>query len=183
VIDIKRITIPVFLIYAGIIHAIGLALLLPMIVTLPGPGSLIAPAANPAAGEIDPAEQDREATSALSAPPEPAQQGAAIESTPPPVQPDAKADAPDNIANLLPPATKAGPAEPVETKAPAPQPKASVKADAAKRASTSIKPARQTAKPYARRFAKKNTKIAPFGGGMSGLFTPGSTKRIFDGRN
>ncbi len=28
----------VFLIYAGIVHAIGLALLLPMLITLPGPG-------------------------------------------------------------------------------------------------------------------------------------------------
>jgi uncharacterized membrane protein len=43
VIDLKRITVPVFLIYAGVIHAIGLALLLPMIVTLPGPGSMITP--------------------------------------------------------------------------------------------------------------------------------------------
>ena len=180
-IDIKRITIPVFLIYAGIIHAIGLALLLPMIVTLPGPGSLIAPEANPAVGEIDPVEQDREATSALSAPPKPTEDQAAIDSTPFPVQPDVKAEAPDNIANLLPATTKAEPAKPVETKAPAP--KASDKADAAKRATTSSKPARQTAKPYARRSAKKNTKIAPFGGAMSGLFTPGSSKRIFDGKN
>ena len=52
-IDLKRITVPVFLIYAGIIHAIGLALLLPMIVTLPGPGSMIAPKDTPIAVELD----------------------------------------------------------------------------------------------------------------------------------
>ena len=52
-IDLKRITIPVFLIYAGVIHAIGLALLLPMIVTLPGPGSMIAPKGTPVAVELD----------------------------------------------------------------------------------------------------------------------------------
>jgi hypothetical protein len=38
-------------------------------------------------------------------------------------------------------------------------------------------------RPSARRSAKKSTKIAPFGGAMSGLFTPGSSKRIFNGRN
>ena len=34
----KTSNVPVFLIYAGIIHAIGLALLMPMLITLPGPG-------------------------------------------------------------------------------------------------------------------------------------------------
>jgi len=29
--------VPLFLLYAGILHAIGLALLLPMLITLPGP--------------------------------------------------------------------------------------------------------------------------------------------------
>ena len=33
----KRSDVPLFLLYAGIIHAIGLALLLPMLITLPGP--------------------------------------------------------------------------------------------------------------------------------------------------
>jgi hypothetical protein len=69
VIDLKRITGPVFLIYAGVIHAIGLALLLPMIVTLPGPGSMITPKGAPIAAELDRAEADRDQTSALSAPP------------------------------------------------------------------------------------------------------------------
>jgi hypothetical protein len=34
----RRSDVPVFLLYAGIIHAIGLALLLPMLISLPGPG-------------------------------------------------------------------------------------------------------------------------------------------------
>jgi hypothetical protein len=34
----KQSNVPVFLIYAGLIHAMGLALLLPMLLTLPGPG-------------------------------------------------------------------------------------------------------------------------------------------------
>ena len=80
-IDLKRITIPVFLIYAGVIHAIGLALLLPMIVTLPGPGSLITPKGAPVVVELDPAEADRDQTSALSAA-KPLQEDAALETVP-----------------------------------------------------------------------------------------------------
>ncbi len=41
----KRSDVPLFLLYAGIIHAIGLALLLPMLITLPGPDSAPAPKA------------------------------------------------------------------------------------------------------------------------------------------
>ena len=41
--------VPVFLLYAGILHAIGLALLLPMLITLPGPVRESAtPSASPA---------------------------------------------------------------------------------------------------------------------------------------
>jgi hypothetical protein len=40
--------VPVFLLYAGILHAIGLALLLPMLITLPGPGGKPAPRPAPA---------------------------------------------------------------------------------------------------------------------------------------
>ncbi|MGH6833123.1 MAG: hypothetical protein ACRECM_08900, partial [Methyloceanibacter sp.] len=68
--------VPVFLIYAGIVHAIGLALLLPMLITLPGPGSGIAPEPTAIDVEIVPApplaakiEHDGEQTSALSAEP------------------------------------------------------------------------------------------------------------------
>ena len=45
----KPINVPVFLIYAGIVHAIGLALLMPMLITLPGPGG----GAEPKAASID----------------------------------------------------------------------------------------------------------------------------------
>ena len=38
---------PVFLLYAGILHAIGLALLLPMMITLPGPAGEPPPALAP----------------------------------------------------------------------------------------------------------------------------------------
>ena len=38
---------PVFLLYAGILHAIGLALLLPMMITLPGPADEPTPALAP----------------------------------------------------------------------------------------------------------------------------------------
>ena len=66
-----------FLIYAGIIHAIGLALLLPMLITLPGPGGEVAPEAAAIDVEIVPAsplaatiEPNGEQTAALpSAPP------------------------------------------------------------------------------------------------------------------
>jgi hypothetical protein len=45
--------VPVFLLYAGIIHAIGLALLLPMLITLPGPERERAPVPEtPAVGVV-----------------------------------------------------------------------------------------------------------------------------------
>ena len=47
----KKSSVPVFLIYAGIIHAIGLALLLPMLITLPGPAPSVAP--QPAAIDVE----------------------------------------------------------------------------------------------------------------------------------
>ncbi|MGA7457562.1 MAG: hypothetical protein WBW51_09655, partial [Methyloceanibacter sp.] len=54
-----------------------------------------------------------------------------------------------------------------------------------KAASTGAKPAKSVKKPVAqrsgkpsvRRSARKDTKIAPFGGGMSGLFTPGASSK------
>ena len=50
--------VPVFLIYAGIIHAIGLALLLPIMITLPDPGSEIAPETSIIDIEVIPATSD-----------------------------------------------------------------------------------------------------------------------------
>jgi hypothetical protein len=69
VIDLKQINVPVFLVYAGIIHAIGLALLMPMLVTLPGPGGAIAPKVSSVDVELAPAEADSDLTSALPAAP------------------------------------------------------------------------------------------------------------------
>ena len=37
--------------------------------------------------------------------------------------------------------------------------------------------AQRSAKPSVRRSAKRDTKIAPFAGGMSGLFTPGAPSK------
>lgn len=174
-IDLKRITVPVFLIYAGIIHAIGLALLMPMIVTLPGPGSLIAPKPAPAAAELDPAEADTDQTSALSAPPRP------VEDAAPKGAPAAgaapKPDAPGDVANVSPPAQPEGhdKAAVKEKAEAAPEAKDKAKADAAKPVKSVKKPvAHRGARPSVRRLARKDTKIAPFGGGMSGLFTPGA---------
>jgi hypothetical protein len=173
VIDLKRITIPVFLIYAGVIHVIGLALLLPMIVTLPGPGSMIAPKGTPIAVDLDAAEADPDQTAALSAPAEPVEDKAALQAAPEPVAPapkaDAKPDVPRTLANASP---TAQPEQPVVA---APQGKAQARPAAANSSKSVKKPVVQrSAKPAVRRSAKKDTKIAPFSGSMSGLFTPGA---------
>jgi hypothetical protein len=51
----RRSDVPVFLLYAGILHAIGLALLLPVLITLPGPAGEPKPALAPTP-EIAPIE-------------------------------------------------------------------------------------------------------------------------------
>jgi hypothetical protein len=45
VIELKQINLPLFLIGAGVVHLVGLAALLPMLITLPGPGGDIEPKA------------------------------------------------------------------------------------------------------------------------------------------
>ena len=82
----KPSNVPVFLIYAGIIHAIGLALLLPMIVTLPGPGGDLTPQTSVIDVEIIPAPAttanvvgENEETAALPHKDEPASGDATIE--------------------------------------------------------------------------------------------------------
>jgi len=174
----KQPNVPVFLIYAGIIHAIGLALLLPMLVTLPGPDGEIAPETSVIAVEIIPAPpraaiivQDGEQTSALPSAPHAAADAAVeaeeaaepVEAVTPEAEPEGVGDDP------APPQD-----EPEEAAA---QPE--TKADAAK----SAKPARaarkpvaarsRSAKPAVRRSAKTQAKIAPFNGALSGLFSPG----------
>lgn len=170
----KTSNVPVFLIYAGIIHAIGLALLMPMLITLPGPGSLVVPQQAAIDVEIVPAsplaaktEPDSEQTSALPSDAPPAGQDAAVE-------PDAGGGA---VANVSPKAEAAVEEKPAAT-SPAKEeakPKDAAPAKAAPRAAKKpvVKRSR-TAKPAVRRPAKTQTKIAPFNGALTGLFTPGA---------
>jgi hypothetical protein len=166
----KKSNVPVFLIYAGIIHALGLALLLPMLITLPGPATSVAPQAAAIDVEIVPAaslaakiESDSEQTSALP----PAEPDAAMEP-----QPEGAA-----VANVSPDAQAAVEEEPVEAEPAAADkaaPKAAAPAKAAPRAAKKPVVQRSRAKPAVKRAAKTNTKIAPFNGALSGLFSPGA---------
>ena len=77
-IRLDKINLPVFAIGAGVIHAIGLAVLLPLLITLPGPGSDIDPHAVAIDVDIVPASRpspkvdgDIDQTSALPAATEP----------------------------------------------------------------------------------------------------------------
>lgn len=159
---------PVFLIYAGIVHAIGLALLLPMLITLPGPGGGIAPEPTAIDVEIVPApplaakiEHDGEQTSALSA-------------APPLAADDAPVSAGPEVANVSPAeGADAEPVEeePVEAVSPAQEKAKPAKAGAAKKSGVQR---RATAKPAVRRSAKTQTKITPFNGALTGLFSPGA---------
>jgi hypothetical protein len=145
----KPSAVPVFLIYAGIIHAIGLALLLPMIVTLPGPGDVasetsiidveIIPAPATAANVVG----EDEETAALPHQDEPGRE---------------QAVSPAEDEQVTP--TPSSAAAPEQEKP---------KVDAAK--SAAKKPVR-TARPATRRPAKTQFKIAPFNGALSGLFAP-----------
>jgi hypothetical protein len=171
----KTSNVPVFLIYAGVIHAIGLALLMPMLITLPGPGSL---------GELQPAAIDVEII-----PGSPVQakiegnseETAALPSAAPPVgQDDAVGpEAGDGaVANVSPDAEPtlgekpADAASPVEEEA---KSKDAAPAKAAPRAAKTpaVKRSR-TARSTARRPAKADAKIAPFNGALTGLFSRGA---------
>jgi type IV secretory pathway VirB10-like protein len=181
----RQSNVPVFLIYAGVIHAIGLALLLPMLITLPGPGSEIDTAAPEPATidvEIIPAhplgaktEPDSEQTSALPPPPqgddaraaaEPSAGGEAVATVTPEAEPKAEEtsgalpqETPDEAASPAQEETKPEAAKPAE----ASQGKAVKKPVAARS---------RAAKSMARRSDK--TKIAPFNGALTGLFSPGA---------
>lgn len=186
----KQRKVPVFLVYAGIIHAIGLALLMPMLITLPGPSDDIAPKSaavdvelvpdSPSAAKVG---QDTEQTSAL-----PAAQPSAAEDVPvetpleaggSEAEAEPETDAPGPVANVSPeaqPEADATPAAETEAAGPAPAAAEAVEKPAAQRSKTA-KPAAQrsrTAKPVVRRAAKKRFKIAPFNGALSGLFSPGA---------
>jgi hypothetical protein len=171
---------PVFLIYAGVIHAVGLALLMPMLITLPGPGSLVVPQPSAIDVEIVPAspaqaniEQDNGQTSALPSPP-------------PPDARDAVGEEGEAVANVSPEAEAPAESEAVlQQDEPA---EVDPRAEEVKRGSTVAAPAKaksraakkpvakrsRTAKPAVRRPAKTQTKIAPFNGALTGLFSPGA---------
>ena len=166
----KQSNVPVFLIYAGIIHAIGLALLLPMLITLPGPGSGPAPKTAAVDVEIVPAppaakvEQDADQTSALTAaPPEAA---GPVEAPPEAHGSEAgagqEADAPSAVANVSPEAQPEGDSTPLAT------------TEAAKPATAGAAKKPPAARSAVRRSAKTPSKIAPFNGALSGLFSPGA---------
>lgn len=158
---------PVFLIYAGIIHAIGLALLLPIMITLPGPVSETAPETLVIDIEVIPANSaaaiighDDEETAALpsvaGAPGDGAESGA------------------DAVANVAPEAQTEHEQEAVQppedsAQAEVEKPSKTAAHAAAKKSATRSR----TAKPSAHR-AKTNTQIAPFNGALSGLFAPGA---------
>jgi hypothetical protein len=171
----KQPNVPVFLIYAGIIHAIGLALLLPMLVTLPGPDGEIAPETSVIAVEIIPAPpraaiivQDGEQTSALPSAPHAAAADAAVE--PEPVEAVTPEAEPEGVGD-----DPAPPQEEPEETAAQPETKAGA-AKSAKPARAARKPVAarsRSAKPAVRRSAKTQAKIAPFNGALSGLLSPG----------
>jgi hypothetical protein len=164
--------VPVFLIYAGVIHAIGLALLLPMLITLPGPGGEIAtePAAIdveivpglPLAGKTEP---EGEQTSALPS--------AAVVGEDAAAKPEQETAEPKQEENGS-PREEPEPADQTDPeKATAATAKPSAKPIAAKPAKKTVA-ARRTAKSPARRAAKADKKIAPFNGALTGLFSPGA---------
>jgi hypothetical protein len=181
----KTSNVPVFLIYAGIIHAIGLALLMPMLITLPGPASVIAPQSAAIDVEIIPGspiqakiDGDGEQTSALPSAPPSAEQDEAV-------APDPAGEAVANVSPAAEPegeaAAKPEPDAPAEADSPAEavkqetKTKATAPAKAAPRAAK--KPAvkrSRTAKTSVKRPSKTETKIAPFNGALTGLFSPGA---------
>jgi hypothetical protein len=166
----KTSNVPVFLIYAGIIHAIGLALLMPMLITLPGPDGAIVP--EPTAidveiirGTSDQAriEADSEQTSALPS----AAEGAAAKAE----------DGDEAVANVSPDAEAAVKEEPAEAKSPAGEVTTKVAPPAKAKPRDAKKPVAhrsRTAKPAVKRTAKTAAKIAPFNGALTGLFSPGA---------
>jgi hypothetical protein len=117
----KRSDVPVFLLYAGIIHAIGLALFLPVLITFPGPGreSTPAPKTSPVDVLVLPAAQPLtdigpEQTSALPAAPS-VEEGKA-EGAAAPVAADAKIgqEPKDNIEVVAPAAESEAKPAPLE---------------------------------------------------------------------
>jgi hypothetical protein len=148
---------------------------MPMLITLPGPGSAIAPKTAAVDVEIVPGApaaakvaQDVEQTSALPSAPLSAEES--------PVDAGSGAEtreAPGAVANIAPEAGPQG--EQDSTAAQQETSKAAIPAKAA--AEADKKPAAQrskTAKPAIRRPVRNKSKITPFNGALSGLFSPGA---------
>jgi len=120
--------VPVFVIYAGIIHAIALAILLPMLISLPGPRAVPHPTPPAKISAVDvvvlPAQETLvdigpDQTSALPSPasaeggaattaapeaagPKPAQETKLSVSTPPPPEPSPEQEAKDSVSASAP---------------------------------------------------------------------------------
>ncbi len=168
-IRLDRIKLPVFAIGAGVIHAIGLAVLLPLLITLPGPGSDIDPHAVAIDVDIVPAS-----------PPSPKVDGDVDQTSALPAATGSD-EAPGAVADVGPETSPATPAEeqesapakeqPAATAAPATKPKA--KPAKITRAPAPKKPVlarAKPAKPLFRRSAKDLAKgPAPFKGSWSML--------------
>ena len=94
---------------------------------------------------------------------------------------DAKPDTPGALANANPTAEPQGRQEKASTgeKPVIAVPRAKDKAKSSNANPKSVKKpvAQRSAKQSVRRSARKDTKIAPFAGGMSGLFTPGAPSK------
>jgi hypothetical protein len=165
----KTSNVPVYLIYAGIIHLIGLALLMPMLITLPGPGGEVA--SPPAAVDVEivsgappqaKIEADNEPTAAL--PPAPTSEKTTD-----------KPDIQGEIADVSPKSEPQDEARLPEQAAPSAAKSEKKAAPAAVAPRAGKKPVvRQGVKPAVRRAAKDQTKITPFNGTLSGLFSPGA---------
>jgi hypothetical protein len=158
----KPSNVPVFLIYAGIIHAIGLALLLPIVITLPGPGGRSA--TESAAINVEIVPSGSMAGTTATAPAQDEDQTSAL-----PREESSEEDA----------AVKPEAEEPAETASPVKEKAKAGAAAATAKASpeTAKKPAAarsRTAKRSVRRPAKLDSKIVPFGGALTGLFAPGA---------
>jgi len=168
-------TVPVFLIYAGIIHVIGLALLLPMIITLPGSRESAPPETSvidieimPDRGHAARAAGAADTTAAL-----PAGAEAGGDSSAPGAEPSAETS-PSEEEDSQPSADEEQDEAPATVPAAAPdaeKAKAEAGGDSKAGSEAGKKPVRK-AKAPGRRPPKSNTKIAPFNGALSGLFAP-----------
>jgi hypothetical protein len=168
VIRLDKINLPVFAIGAGVIHAIGLAVLLPLLITLPGPGSDIDPHAVAIDVDIVPASRpspkvdgDIDQTSALPAATEPDEAPGTIANVGPEILPAMPAEEQESVPAKDEPAATAAPA----TK-PTAKPAKLTRAPAKKPRLASVKPAKT---PIRRPVKTTSEGVAPFKGSWSAL--------------